>query len=222
MNPRRHCYIDYSGENRRIVVFDLYGTLVDWRYSISSFIDFYVSREVVEEFFDCDMREVVNYRPYKEILSKCLGEIASRHHVVLDDELVKSFVLNFAKSPPFPDTIYGLLITRNQGFETAILSNTDRDLVEITLSGMMRLLDHVITAEDIKAYKPSLEAFKRTYEILNTSPSRVIHISAYPQYDLEPAMKLGALTILVDRGLNYEWPIKIRSLLELPMVLKTL
>ncbi|MEM4953631.1 MAG: hypothetical protein QXR51_05960, partial [Desulfurococcaceae archaeon] len=63
--------------------------------------------------------------------------------------------------------------------------------------------------------KPLLTAFLKAYEIMGIKPSEAIHISAYPQYDLEPASKLGALTILVDRGLGYSWPMSVKNLLEL-------
>ncbi|MEM2411938.1 MAG: hypothetical protein QW485_05655, partial [Desulfurococcaceae archaeon] len=77
-----------------------------------------------------------------------------------------------------------------------------------------------ITAEDVRAYKPSLEAFLNAYRLLGVSTDRVVHVSAYPQYDLEPANKLGTKTVLVDRGLGYSWPIKVKNLLELPRVLE--
>ncbi|MEM1611850.1 MAG: HAD hydrolase-like protein [Desulfurococcaceae archaeon] len=204
----------------RTVVFDLYGTLVDWKYSIRSFIELYVSPDAVGRFFTCDIREILNYRPYKQILKKCLLEVAGNHSTLMSSELVEAFILTFAKSPPFPDTVYGLKVLRKRGFKLAVLSNTDRDLVEITLNGFRELLDYVITAEDVRAYKPSLEAFLNAYRLLGVSTDRVVHVSAYPQYDLEPANKLGTKTVLVDRGLGYSWPIKVKNLLELPRVLE--
>lgn len=204
------------------VVFDLYGTLVDWKHSIGSFVAFYVSPSAVEDFFACDIREVSSYKPYKSILAKCFREVASKYNVVVSEDLVEAFILSFAKSPPFPDTIYGLRVLKKHGFKVIVLSNTDRDLVETTLWGLRGYVDQVITAEDIKAYKPSLEAFKRTYSVLGVEPGQVVHVSAYPQYDLEPASRLGAKTVLVDRGLGYTWPLRVKNLLELPSALSVL
>lgn len=206
----------------RVVIFDLYGTLVDWKYGIRSFIEFYISPSAIEDFFACDIREVLNYRPYKQVLRECLLEVAGKHGTVVSGELAEAFILTFAKSPPFPDTIYGLKVLREYGFKLVILSNTDKDLVKITLNGFKELLDHVITAEDVRAYKPSLEAFLNAYKLLGVLADQVIHVSAYPQYDLEPASKLGAKTVLVDRGLGYTWPIKVKNMLELPHALSEL
>lgn len=209
-------------KENRVIVFDLYGTLVDWKHSIKSFIEFYVSPSAVEDFFACDIREVLNYRPYKRVLGECFLEVASKHGAAAPSELVEAFILAFAKSPPFPDTVYGLKVLRKHGFKLAILSNTDKDLIEITLNGFKELLDYVITAEDVKAYKPSLEAFLNAYKLLGVLAGQVVHVSAYPQYDLEPASELGAKAILVDRGLGYTWPIKAKNVLELPRVLDKL
>lgn len=207
-------------EKEDIVIFDLYGTLVDWRYSISRFIEFYISPKAIEDFFKCDIEQVPReYRPYKRILKECLIDTARKHHIVLSEDLASSFIITFAKSPPYPDVVYGLKLIRNQGYRTCILSNTDRDLVEITLYGIHDLFDHVVTAEDVKAYKPRLEAFTRAYEILGIKPENAIHVSAYPEYDLVPASTLGAKTILVDRGLRYKWHLVAKNLVELLAVI---
>lgn len=212
--------LEVGGE--RYVIFDLYGTLVDWNYTIGSFISFHVSPRVVSKYFECDIREVSTYRPYKEVLKKCLLEVAKSERLEISEELLSSFVLAFAKSPPFPDAIYGIRLIRGQGFKTCVLSNTDRDLIEITLCGIKGLFDCIITAEDIKYYKPLKEAFLKAYELLSISPEQAIHVSAYPQYDLVPASNLGATTVLVDRGLGYTWSTTVKDLRELIYILRQL
>ncbi|MCC6024969.1 MAG: HAD hydrolase-like protein [Desulfurococcaceae archaeon] len=204
------------------VIFDLYGTLVDWTSSISSFIEKYLSREAVEDFFKCDLEVVSSgvYRPYKEILRECLSRVALKRGVILARDLEDAFVLYFAKSPLYPDVIYGIKQLRNRGFVVGVLSNTDRDLIKITLCGIEDLLDFAITAEDVKAYKPRKEAFTRAYGILGITPLDAVHVSAYPQYDLIPASELGARTVLLDRGYGYKWYVSTSSLVELAEILE--
>jgi len=214
--------IEAEVKKKSVIIFDLYGTLVDWKHNIGSFIEFYVSKEAVNDFFECDIREVHSYRPYKEILGKCLVEVSEKHGVLVGGDIIDSFILTFSKSPPFPDTIYGLRVLRKHGFRTAVLSNSDKDIVNITLHGFRELFDYIITAEDTKAYKPMEKAFLRAYEAMNIEPVQAIHVSAYPQYDLEPASRMGAATVLLDRGLGYSWPLKVRSILELTMVLSNI
>ena len=210
-----------GGKRAPLVIFDLYGTLIDWRYSISRFVEYYISPRAVEDFFKCDVAKTASreYKPYKYFLCECLNYVAEKNSVLLSSDVCDAFILSFAKSPPFPDTIYGLRLLKRNGYTLAILSNTDRDLVEITLAGIMDLVDHVITAEDVGAYKPTTEAFTRAYARLGVQPPDVVHVSAYPEYDLLPASRLGARTILLDRGLGYDWPVKVKSLLELHQAL---
>jgi len=204
------------------VVFDLYGTLVDWVKSISGFIERFISSNAVEEYFKCDLEVASSgeYKPYKEILKECLSRVAHKYNVLLPSDLKEAFVLHFAKSPLFPDTIYGTNLLRTRGFKTGILSNTDKDLVKITLCGLEENLDFIITAEDVRAYKPRKEAFLRAYDLLGVTPLEVVHVSAYPQYDLEPASELGARTVLLDRGYGYKWNVSVKSLVELVEILE--
>lgn len=220
---RSQCSLCVDDEmEREYVIFDLYGTLVDWRYTIARFIEFYIGKHGVEDFFKCDIERVSSgYRPYKDVLKECLNTTATKYSVVLNSDVLDAFVLAFAKSPPYPDVVYGLQLLRRLGYKTCILSNTDRDLVELTLAGFRHFFDYVVTAEDVKAYKPTLEAFTRAYKILSVEPSYVVHVSAYPEYDLIPASRLGARTVLVDRGLGYSWHITVKSLLDLPTILET-
>ncbi|MEM4482159.1 MAG: HAD-IA family hydrolase, partial [Desulfurococcaceae archaeon] len=170
-----------------LVIFDLYGTLVNWNYAIGSFVEFFVSPGALSKYFECDIREISIYRPYRQVLEKCLLELAADYGVRADRNVVDSFILTFAKSPPYPDTVYGIKKLREQGLKTCVLSNTDRELIDITLSGLKPLFDYVITAEDVKSYKPLKDAFLKAYDLLSIAPSQAIHVSAYPQYDLKPA-----------------------------------
>ena len=201
------------------VIFDCYGTLVDWIYSIKSVL-LYLTGDwfSLKRFFDCEKQSLAEYRPYSSILVDCLKHVLRDYGVEYREEYGESLVSGFAKSPLFPDTIPGLYLLKRRGFKTAILSNTERRLISVTLQGLESYFDEVITAEDIKAYKPSREAFLRAYRVLGVEASEVVHVSAYPFYDLVPASKLGAETILVNRY-GYTWSRTASSLEEVARLL---
>ena len=197
-----------------IITFDCYGTLVDWVYSLGSYINKYVDKDAVKEFFLCDFEEIRKYRPYSEILKTCLKKIMSTRGLRYTEEHGKAFVMAFAKSPPFPDTLYGLMRLKKKGFKIGIISNTEKKLIRITLSGLLDLIDYIITAEDTGFFKPDPRAFKKAFKILGVSLSEVIHVSSYPHYDLVPARDLGLRTIHVKRY-EYTWPEEVRGIDEL-------
>ncbi len=190
-----------------IFTFDLYGTLVDWNYSISNFLRLFSIAP--EEFFKLEYEQIRSYKPYSEILKLCLKNLMKDY----DEEIGNSFVLCFAKSPPFPDTVVALKKLKLKGYKLGIISNTERRLIKITLSGIEDLFDWVITAEDTGYYKPNIKAFEEAYKLMKVDLRNVVHVSAYPQYDLVSAKNL-VKTILVDRY-NYEWETKVKNLLDL-------
>lgn len=200
----------------QLVTFDLYGTLVDWRYGISTVLN-YIYQGIVERFFEKEfnvVKEIKTYTPYTMILEKVLRETLKEFNVEFRKEYARLLVTSFAKSPFFPDSILGLIILKENGYRTGIISNTDRSLVKITLSGVEDLFDYIVTAEDTGYYKPDERAFINAYKIMKVKLEEVVHVSSYPQYDLEPADKLGVKTIYLDRY-GYVWKNRINNLEEI-------
>ncbi|MEM1627145.1 MAG: HAD-IA family hydrolase [Sulfolobaceae archaeon] len=195
-----------------LVSFDCYGTLVDWKKSIGDFLHYHFGgNEIVRSFFNCEYSTIgKGYRRYKEILAECL-RVASG---VKDSRLEMALILSFAKSPPFPDVYYGLLLLKERGYKLAIISNTDKDLIKITLAGFEEIFDYIITAEDTKYYKPNPLAFKTAYELMKVKHEEVVHVSAYPEYDLEAVSSLGIKNVMIDRY-GYNWKPKVKDMVEL-------
>lgn len=201
----------------RAVTFDLYGTLVDWRGSIGSLISYLAGPSYIDHFFQCDLESVSglkHYKPYSEILISCLRKTLEKASKPWRDHYGEAVVLAFTKSPPFPDTLTGLVRLKRAGVVVAIISNTERRLIRITLAGLEGLIDRFVTAEDTGVYKPSREAFEKAYRILGLSYNEAVHVSSYPQYDLEASKALGIRSIHLNRY-NYKWEPSIQSLDEL-------
>jgi len=195
------------------ITFDLYGTLVDWRYGIARALN-YIREGMVERFFEIEYRAVSTlreYSPYSRVLVEVMRDTLREFGQDFRDEYGKLIVLSFAKSPFFPDALTGLLVLKEHGYITGIISNTDRELVKITLAGLTNLFDYVVTSEDTGYYKPDKRVFIRAYNIMNVEKEKALHVSAYPQYDLEPADQLGIKTVCVDRY-GYDWKEKIPSI----------
>ena len=210
----------------RVVSFDCYGTLVDWLYSFRNYLgmvfrEFRNIDELVKEFLAIEQRLIMcgKFIKYSNILKSCLYELARKLNIEVTPEVLEGIVIAFAKSPPFPDVYPSLKIIKNKfNIKLAILSNTERRLINITLCGMEDLFDYIITAEDVGTYKPNIDAFRKFLEILNVLPEEVLHVSAYIWYDLEPARRVGMKTLLVDRY-GFNWDLKVGSLLELPDII---
>lgn len=209
---------------KRLVSFDMYGTLVDWRHGLGGLVGRLGGQGAVEAFFECDLRSVRGlrgYRPYSEIVASCLMEALAASGRPWRDAYSEAAQLALAKSPPFPDAILGLRGLKDAGLEVAVISNTEGRLARITLAGLEGLVDRVLTAEDLGVYKPDPEAFRRAYRLLGADPREVVHVSSYPQYDLEACRSLGIDAVHLNRY-GYEWEPQVASLEELPGLVKRL
>ncbi|MBD6956013.1 MAG: HAD-IA family hydrolase [Thermoplasmatales archaeon] len=186
--------------NLKVITFDLYGTLVDWKSSIGNSLDF-IRQGLVDEFFRIEFRNVSSIKGfvrYSEILKGTLKEVLNRNNIEYEEDYGEMLVRMFSKSPFFADSIYGLIKLKRK-FKIGIISNTEKRLIEITLAGVEDLFDYVITAEDTKFYKPNVMAFEDSLKIMDIKKDEILHISSYPEYDLETARKLGIRNVHFKR-----------------------
>jgi 2-haloacid dehalogenase len=51
--------------------------------------------------------------------------------------------------------------------------------------------DHIITAQQARAYKPSRQTFEYAHRVIGVAPSAVIHVAQGWEYDLIPTRGLG-------------------------------
>lgn len=80
-----------------------------------------------------------------------------------------------------------------------ILSNVDDEIFRGTARLLATPFDEVITAQQVGAYKPSLENFRFALDRLGVSVDRVLHVAQSLYHDHAPAKRLGFSTVWVNR-----------------------
>ena len=193
--------------NFRLLTFDCYGTLVDWKKGVlSSLIPFFEDFQLVltEEqifnlFFDSD-REVTSggYIPYREVLRRQVGRMADTLNLIIEDADRDVLINGFSDWQPFEDTVSTLTQLMNH-FQLAIVSNIDKDLFQITHQKLGIPFDHIITAQEVGSYKPSLENFQYALQVTGYEKHEVLHIAQSLQHDIIPTNKLGIKNIWINR-----------------------
>ena len=111
---------------------------------------------------------------------------------------VRSLPDSLANWPPFRDTVAALCKLKAR-YQLAIISNVDDDLFAATARRLEVPFDYVITAQQARAYKPSLEIFKLAQQRTGVAPRHWLHVGQSIYHDVIPAQSLGISTVWVNR-----------------------
>ena len=185
---------------RQVVTFDAYGTLIDFRLSdvvrrvLADRLpmDGVDSQEFLDDFRVMRFQAVLEpYRAYREVLRSSLQAAMRLHgipHSPSDGDALVAAVPAFGPFPEVPDALRAL---KSLGCECAIISNTDDDLIRQNVARIGVEFDHVITAQQARAYKASRHAFEYAYAAMDIAPAGVSHVAQGWEYDLIPTRDLG-------------------------------
>jgi 2-haloacid dehalogenase len=185
------------------ISFDCYGTLIDWRTGLLAALEAaapgYGARMLeLHRQIEGDI-ESGSYQPYRDVLAKTLTQMAATVGAPLDPAHRNVLAESLPGWPLYPDTAGGLQALKEDGWKLAILSNVDNDLMHRTLPRLGVEIDHVVTAEDIRSYKPKPAHFQALLHQTGLDPDRWVHAAVNLEYDLIPASAFGAHTVWVNR-----------------------
>src|SRR6185437_7669206 len=85
------------------------------------------------------------------------------------------------------------------GWRLAILTNCDDDLFAQTSAQLPLPFEVVVTAEQVRSYKPDLGHFRKFAELTGATPANWIHVDNSWVHDILPAARMGLRSVWVDR-----------------------
>lgn len=186
----------------RWVTFDCYGTLVDWNAGLAgalgdpSLLPRYHEVEPLVQAENPDLS-------YREVLR----ETARRLEVDVDPaETLPNW-------PVFPDVRAELETARSRGWRLAILSNSDRDLIEASIAAIDVPFDLAVVASEIGSYKPASRHWHAFAEQVGGLPD--VHVAQSHFHDVVPASALGIPTVWINRLGERAKPAPTRELTSL-------
>jgi 2-haloacid dehalogenase len=197
--------LDFSGFN--IITFDCYGTLIDWETGILGAIRPILSAhnahlsdvDILRMYGEIEAEDESGaYQPYKEILQSVVRGFGTRLGFVPSEKEQHSLPNSLPKWKPFPDTVAALRQLK-QNFKLGILSNIDDDLFSATAHQLEIRFDHVVTASQAHAYKPSLDIFSLAQKKIGLPPQQWLHAGQSMYHDVIPAQSIGVATAWVNR-----------------------
>jgi 2-haloacid dehalogenase len=201
-----------------VLLFDVFGTVVDWRGSIIATgeeLGPRIGTDVDWGSFASDWRREGYLRPIVEMFDGNRGRapidslLADQLEVLLGryglSELAdadRRWLLGvWRRLAPWPDAVGGLMRLKER-YLIGPLSNGGFGLLTDMAKAARLPWDFVISAELFRAYKPSPEVYIGGARLLERSPEELMLVAAHPA-DLEAARQTGMQTAYVARPL--EW-----------------
>jgi 2-haloacid dehalogenase len=189
----------------RWATFDCYGTLVDWNGGIHEQLErlFGVERadELLVRYHELEPK-IQSSSPgvsYREVLTIALERLASETGLTLPEGEASALAKSLPEWPVFDDVRPGLTEAQERGWRLAILSNTDRDLIDASMDALGVPFQASIVAGEIGSYKPAYRHWEVFYEQTGADPAGHVHVAQSLFHDVEPATELGIPTIWINR-----------------------
>ncbi len=186
------------------LTFDCYGTLIDWSTGIVGYLqpallerDAHVIDDFLLEFFaETEPLAQAEGMRYAEVLREVLRRLGTRLGFTPTDAVLDGFVDSVGAWPPFPDTV-GALERLGERFELVVVSNVDNAIFADTAALLGIDFQHVVTAQDVGAYKPDRRMFDAALAAVDGS--RILHVAQSLFHDIAPAAALGLDTVWIRR-----------------------
>ncbi len=191
----------------RFVTFDCYGSLIDWEAGVHKAFQkeadrdgFTVNKDELIPLFISVQREIQSgsYELYAEVLRRTAVRVAKEMGWELEPSR-SSFLPDSVPSwMPFRETNAQLERLRKK-YEIGILANIDDKLLGATRRHFRTDLDLVVTAQQVRSYKPDEAHFKECARRIGGKCGWV-HIGSGYEPDIEPCLKRRVPVIWVNRS----------------------
>jgi len=194
---------------KRIATFDAYGTLIDFDLKGATLPIVQERLDMVgvsgEEFTD-NLRVMrfqatsqSPYKRYRDIVHDTLEIAMLMHGLPFHEDDAAALIDKIERFKPFPEVPQALRDLQAGGYELAIVTNSDNDLIPFHLESMGINFDYVVTAEQAGTYKPRLQAFEKLFATLPQPKELITHVAQGWEYDIIPAKRYGVRRVWINR-----------------------
>jgi 2-haloacid dehalogenase len=197
------------------LVFDVFGTCVDWRGSIIRQCEALGPRDVDWEKFadewrtDGYIRGIARIRsgetPYVSsdvLFRRKLDDLLATYKInSLSEDKTADLAKAWSRLDPWPDTVQGLQRLKSRYIISTLSNGSFATLTQMARHAKMPW-DCIISTELKSTFKPEREAYLLAPTLLDLQPDEVMLVAAHDS-DLKGAQRAGLHTALVPRPM--EW-----------------
>ena len=208
-----------TGTVVKAVLFDVFGTVVDWRTGIAGAVREFASEHELaldpESFADSWRGRYVpstarvrggerEYVPLDVLHRENLEETLAESGIDPNDfapEVLDRLALAWHVLPPWPDSVAGIAELRRH-YIVGPLSNGNTSLLLDMAKAAGLPWDLILGSDVTRAYKPDPMAYRRPAGFLGIEPAEIMLVAAHPS-DLAAARAAGLATAYVSRPAEY-------------------
>ena len=215
-SPRSYAANTSAVPEVKALVFDVFGTVVDWRSSViregqllgerkGYDVDWAAFADRWRAGYGPAMNRVrsgeLPWTKLDDLHRSVLNELVVEFSLTgMTEEELQHFNQAWHRLSPWPDSIAGLLRLRNE-YVIAPLSNGNVSLLLNMAKNAGLPWDTILSAELSRHYKPDPEAYLKAAELFSLEPGQVMLVAAHPS-DLRSAAEAGLRTGYVHRPLE--------------------
>ena len=201
----------------KVLFFDLFGTVVDWRSSIvAQAKQIKLSKNIKVDWEKLVINWRLRYQPIMEKVNKkkipwkildelheiTLNEVCNEMNIrFLTDTDKKKLIMFWHKLDPWSDSCEAIK-KLSENYITASLSNGNIILQKNLIKNAKLNFDFIFSAEHFKKYKPEKVVYLGAANYLNVLPGDCALVASHKS-DLLAASKLGFKTIFINRKNEY-------------------
>ncbi len=190
--------------NERWATFDCYGTLVDWmggiRATLARLWPGEDSSALLERYHSIEpVVQAGRGIPYRQVMAETLAGLAEAQGLAVPPGEEDALAESLPSWPVFPEVPGALAELRARGWRLAILSNTDPDLLEASITAIGVPVDLRVVASEIGSYKPAPGHWETFFRTSGADRGRHVHVAASLFHDVEPCARLGLPCVWINR-----------------------
>src|SRR5687767_1237330 len=185
------------------LTFDCYGTLIDWEAGLAdAFRPILVAHDAATDDEDVLRRfagyeaaaEAGPYQTYRHVLAAGLRGVAGELGFEPSDEEAAAFSGSVVDWPAFPDSAAALARLKSR-YRLGVITNCDDDLFAASNERLGVDFDRIVTAQQVRSYKPDERNFHAAFERIGLPRERILHVAQSLFHDHAPAKRLGMTTV---------------------------
>ncbi len=190
----------------RAIVFDLMGTLLDLRALDPHFERFFGESAVRNEWYGQVLQLAMAatlanaYEDFGVQADTGLEMTARRYKVSLLGEEKNLILGTLRKLRPYPEVAASLRCLRDAELRLAVLTNSPLQAAEAQLAyaGLQDYFEQVISADEVRRFKPAPEAYHLAARRLGVAPGEVRLVTGH-DWDVTGALRAGCAAAFVAR-----------------------